>query len=395
MNHNLLQWRDEFPILQETTYLVSHSLGAMPRGVYDSLRAYADTWASRGVRAWGDSWWALNGQVGDKIGQIINAPPSTVSIHENLSIAASILYSGISFPEGRTKIVIDDMIFPTMYYVLRGMFPQMQFHMVKSRDGITVPIDEMLDAIDERTAFVSISHVLFRSAYIMPAHEIIEKAHCVGALTVLDAYHSVGVIPVDVTALNVDILIGGTLKWMCGGPGGVFMYVRPDLLPMITPKITGWFAHKRPFAFEVDEIELREDSYRFLNGTFGVASLYSIQPGIDIIAQIGAEVIRANSRRLTALLIELAQKAGYEVRTPLNPDERAGTVTLAVPHAYEVTRALLDRNILTDYRENAGIRISPHFYNTEDEVRLVIAAIGDILETGAWQQHTQGRAFVT
>lgn len=395
MNHNLLQWRDEFPILQETTYLVSHSLGAMPRGVYDSLRAYADTWASRGVRAWGDSWWALNGQVGDKIGQIINAPPSTVSIHENLSIAASILYSGMSFPEGRTKIIIDDMIFPTMYYVLRGIFPQMQFHMVKSRDGITVPIDEMLDAIDERTAFVSISHVLFRSAYIMPAHEIIEKAHCVGALTVLDAYHSVGVIPVDVTALNVDILIGGTLKWMCGGPGGVFMYVRPDLLPMITPKITGWFAHKRPFAFEVDEIELREDSYRFLNGTFGVASLYGIEPGIDIIAQIGAEVIRANSRRLTALLIELAQKAGYEVRTPLNPDERAGTVTLAVPHAYEVTRALLDRNILTDYRENAGIRISPHFYNTEDEVRLVIDSIGDILETGAWRQHTQGRAFVT
>ncbi|HLU10663.1 MAG TPA: aminotransferase class V-fold PLP-dependent enzyme [Oceanobacillus sp.] len=395
MNHNLLQWRDEFPILQETTYLVSHSLGAMPRGVYDSLRAYADTWASRGVRAWGDSWWALNGQVGDKIGQIINAPPSTVSIHENLSIAASILYSGMSFPEGRTKIIIDDMIFPTMYYVLRGMFPQMQFHMVKSRDGITVPIDEMLDAIDEQTAFVSISHVLFRSAYIMPAHEIIEKAHRVGALTVLDAYHSVGVIPVDVTALNVDILIGGTLKWMCGGPGGVFMYVRPDLLPMITPKITGWFAHKRPFAFEVDEIELREDSYRFLNGTFGVASLYGIEPGIDIIAQIGAEVIRANSRRLTALLIKLAQKAGYEVRTPLNPDERAGTVTLAVPHAYEVTRALLDRNIITDYRENAGIRISPHFYNTEDEVRLVIAAIGDILETGAWQQHTQGRAFVT
>src|SRR5690606_31169181 len=211
MNHNLLQWRDEFPILQETTYLVSHSLGAMPRGVYDSLRAYADTWASRGVRAWGDSWWALNGQVGDKIGQIINAPPSTVSIHVNLRIASSILYSGISFPEGRPKVVIDDMIFPTMYYVLRGMFQHMQFHMVKSHDGITVPIDEMLDAIDERTAFVSISHVLFRSAYIMPAHEIIEKAHRVGALTVLDAYHSVGVIPVDVTALNVDVLIGGTL----------------------------------------------------------------------------------------------------------------------------------------------------------------------------------------
>lgn len=393
--NDLLRWRDEFPILQNTTYLVSHSLGAMPRGVYDSLRDYADTWATRGVRSWGEGWWALNGQVGDKVAQIINAPPSTVSMHENLSIAASILYSGMSFPEGRTKIVVDDLIFPTMYYVLRKMLPQMEFHVIKSRDGITVPIDEMLEAIDEHTAFVSISHVLFRSAYIMPAAAIIERAHQVGAQVVLDAYHSVGVIPVDVTALKVDFLIGGVLKWMCGGPGGVFMYVRPDLLPTITPKITGWFAHKRPFSFEVDEIELRDDSYRFLNGTFGVASLYSIQPGIDVIAQVGAEAIRANSMALTALLVELAQDAGYPLGTPLNPDERGGTVTLAIPHAYEVSRALLERDILVDYRENAGIRISPHFYNTAAEVRQVATAIRDILDSGEWQQYTQGRAFVT
>jgi kynureninase len=395
MSDELLRWREEFPILQHTTYLVSHSLGAMPRGVYESLRQYADTWATRGVRAWNEGWWALNGQVGDKIADIIHAPSSTVSMHENLSIAASILYSGMSFPAERTKIVVDDMIFPTMYYVLRSMFPQMEFHVVKSDDGITVPTEAMLDAIDERTAFVSISHVLFRGAYIMPAPAIIEKAHRVGATVVLDAYHSVGAIPVDVTALNVDVLIGGVLKWMCGGPGGVFMYVRPDLLPQIKPKITGWFAHKRPFAFEVDEIELRDDAYRFLNGTFGVASLYSIQPGIDIIAQIGADAIRAKSRRQTALLIELAQAAGYEVRTPLNPDERAGTVTLAVPHAYEVSRALVLRDILVDYRENAGIRVSPHFYNTDDEMRLVVAAIRDILDSGEWQQHAQGRTFVT
>jgi kynureninase len=395
MSDELLRWREEFPILQHTTYLVSHSLGAMPRGVYESLRQYADTWATRGVRAWNEGWWALNGQVGDKIADIIHAPSSTVSMHENLSIAASILYSGMSFPAERTKIVVDDMIFPTMYYVLRSMFPQMEFHVVKSDDGITVPTEAMLDAIDERTAFVSISHVLFRSAYIMPAPAIIEKAHRVGATVVLDAYHSVGAIPVDVTALNVDVLIGGVLKWMCGGPGGVFMYVRSDLLPQIKPRITGWFAHKRPFAFEVDEIELRDDAYRFLNGTFGVASLYSIQPGIDIIAQIGADAIRAKSRRQTALLIELAQAAGYEVRTPLNPDERAGTVTLAVPHAYEVSRALVLRDILVDYRENAGIRVSPHFYNTDDEMRLVVAAIRDILDSGEWQQHAQGRTFVT
>ncbi|MCI0351602.1 MAG: aminotransferase class V-fold PLP-dependent enzyme, partial [Acidobacteriales bacterium] len=365
--------------------------------VYDSLQQYADDWATYGVTAWGKVWFDLTGKVGDKIAPLMGAPAGSVLVHVNASIANSVLFGALDFSDRqRNKVVITDMDFPSDIYVLRRWLPEhYEVHTVCTHDGISIDTDELLEAIDERTRLVSISHVLFRSAYIMPVQAVVDKAHAVGAQVVYNGYHSVGVIPVDVTALNVDFYIGGVLKWMCGGPGGVFMYVRPDLLPTITPKITGWFAHKRPFAFEVDEIELRDDSYRFLNGTFGVASLYSIQPGIDIIAQIGADTIRANSRRLTALVIELADKAGYEVRTPLNPDERAGTVTLAVPHAYEITRALRERNILTDYRENAGIRISPHFYTTEDEVRLVIEAIGDILETGAWQPYAQGRAFVT
>lgn len=392
---NLLHWRDEFPILQHTTYLVSNSLGAMPRGVYESLREYADMWATRGVRAWGDAWWNLNGEVGSRVGAIINAAPNTVSMHQNASLAISILLSGMQWPEGRDKVVVTDMDFPTVLYGLRRMLPEhIKLHVVKSRDGISVPIDELLDAIDERTALVPISHVLFRSGYILPDKAIIEKAHSVGAQVLLDAYHSVGIIPVDVTALNVDYFVGGVLKWMCGGPGGVFMYVRPDLIKTIEPRITGWFAHKRPFSFEVDDIDWRDDAYRFLNGTFGVASLYSIQPGIDIIAKVGVDNIRAKSRRQTALLIELAQAAGYELRTPMNPDERGGTVTVNPPHAYEVSRELLMRDILIDYRENAGIRISPHFYNTDDEIRLVMKTIADILKDGSWQQHKQ-RDFVT
>ncbi|MBZ0291768.1 MAG: aminotransferase class V-fold PLP-dependent enzyme [Anaerolineae bacterium] len=396
MSNDLLHWRDEFPILQRKTYMVSNSLGAMPRAVYDSLHRYADMWAEYGVQSWSEEWFALNGVIGDKIGNIINAPAATVSIHQNASLATSILISALNFPPERNKIVMDAMTFPTIYYALKALLPpHIEIELVPTHDHITIDTDELLAAIDERTALVPISHVLFRSAYIMPVQAVIEKAHQVGAQVLLDGYHSVGIIPVDVQALSVDYYIGGVLKWMCGGPGGVFLYTRPDLLPTLQPRITGWFAHKRPFAFEVDSIDLREDAYRLLNGTFGVPSLYAIQPGIEIIGEVGVDHIRANSIRQTALLIELAQNAGYELHTPLNPAERGGTVTINPPHAYEVSRELLARDILVDYREQAGIRVSPHFYNTDDEIRQTVDAIGDILADGSWQKHTNNRSFVT
>jgi kynureninase len=267
--------------------------------------------------------------------------------------------------------------------------------MVRSHDGITIDTDELLDAIDERTRLVSVSHVLFRSAYIMPAKTIVEKAHRVGAQVVFNGYHSVGIIPVDVTELNVDFYIGGVLKWMCGGPGGVFMYVRPDLLKTLQPKVTGWFAHQTPFAFDVEHHVLREDVYRLANGTPGVASLYAIQPGIDIITQVGVDDIRAKSQRQTVLVIELADRAGYEVNTPRRGEDRAGTVTVRPEHAYEVSRELIARNIVVDYRENAGIRVAPHFYNSDAEIQLTMNAIADILADGSWQKHATSRAFVT
>jgi kynureninase len=229
----------------------------------------------------------------------------------------------------------------------------------------------------------------------MPAKAIVEKAHSVGAQVVFNGYHSVGVIPVDVTAMNVDFYIGGVLKWMCGGPGGVFMFVRPDLLTTLEPKVTGWFAHQNPFAFDVEHFEWREDSYRLMNGTPGIASLHSIQPGVDIITQVGVEHIREKSIRQTSLMIDLADKQGYEIVSPRDVTRRAGTVTVNPPHAYEVSRELLSRNIKIDYRENAGIRIAPHFYNSDDEVRQAVQAIAAILEDNSWKQHTRSRDFVT
>ncbi len=393
----LLRWRDEFPILSRTTYLVNNSLGAMPRAVYDSLREYADTWATRGVRAWGEGWWEMNVEIGNRIAAIIGAPPNTVSMHQNVTLALGILLSALDYEGQRDKVVIEEGIFPSVYYLLRGMLPpHVELHMVPSRDGgLSVSEEEIVAAIDARTRFVLVSHVLFRTATILHLPPIIERAHEVGALVIVDGYHAAGIIPFDVQALDVDFYLAGVLKWMCGGPGGVFLYARPDHLRTLEPRLTGWMAHQRPFDFEVADLQWRDDAFRFLNGTPAIASLYANRPGIEIIGQVGVENIRRKSLRQTALLIELADAAGFEVNTLRDAERRGGTVTVNPPHAYEVSREMLARDVVIDYRAGAGIRISPHFYNTDDEVRLAVETMQDILESGAWQQHAGHRTFVT
>ncbi len=393
----LLKWREEFPILSQTVYLINNSLGAMPRGVYDSLRTYADTWATRGVRAWAEGWWDLNIALGNRIGAIIGAPPNTVSMHPNVSLALGILLTCFDFEGPRNKVVIEGGIFPSVYYVLRGMLPsRVELHMVESEDGgITIPEGKLADAIDERTAIVLISHVLFRSAYILNVEAITRKAHAVGATVIVDGYHACGIIPVDVQALGVDYYLGGVLKWMCGGPGGVFLYAREDHLKTVRPRLTGWMAHKRPFDFEIAEIDLREDAFRFLNGTPPIPCYYAARPGVEIIAQVGVENIRRKSVHQTELIVTRAEAADYPINTVRDAEKRGGTVTINPPHAYEVSRELIARGILVDYRPGAGIRISPHFYNSDAEIHVAMDAIADILESGAWQQHAGSREFVT
>jgi kynureninase len=319
-------------------------------------------------------------------------------MHQNMSLAHGILLTCFDYSGKRKKVVIESGIFPSVYYALRGMLPpSIELCMVESEDGIGVPVEKIIDAIDERTLLVPISHVLFRSAYILDVKSIIDKAHAVGATVILDGYHAAGIIPVDAQALNVDFYLGGVLKWLCGGPGGVFLYARPDYLKTIRPKLTGWMAHKRPFDFEVADMDFREDAFRFLNGTPAIPSLYANEPGIDIIAQVGVDNIRQKSMRQTALLIALAQQEGYAVNSPLDPERRAGTVTLD-PNpewSYEISRELIARRILVDYRPRAGIRLAPHFYNSDDEIYQAMAAIKDILADGSWRRHAAGRAFVT
>ncbi len=390
MNDDLLKWRSEFPILERTTYMISNSLGAMPRAVYDRMKDYADSWALRGVRAWEEGWWDMAVRVGDRIGSLIGAARGELSLHQNVTLTQAVIASCFDFDGPRNKVVMVDMEFPSiLYFYQEQQRYGARVEIVKSEDGITIPLEKVLAAIDETTLLVPISYVLFRSSCIVDARAIIERAHRVGAHVVLDLFQAAGTVPVDVRALGTDFAVGGVLKWLCGGPGVGYLYVREDLRARLEPALTGWLAHRRPFNFEVGPVDRREDSFRYLNGTPHIPALYACQPGLDIVNEVGIENIRAKSMRMTQHLIEGARSRGWRVNTPLDPAQRAGTVSVDCPHAPEVTRELLARDILVDYRPRAGVRLSPHFYNRDDEIDFALAQIEEILASRAWERHLQ------
>jgi kynureninase len=376
----LLRYRSEFPILESTTYLISNSLGAMPRGVYDAMHGYADTWATRGVRAWEERWWMLAAEVGDEIGALMNAPKGSVSTHQNVTTCQAIVASCFDFSAKRNKVVYSDMNFPSvMYFWEAQRAAGAHVNMVRTDDGITVPTERLLDAIDETTLLVPVSHVLFRSSFIQDAKAIIAKAHRVGAHVVLDIFQSLGNVPVDVQALDVDFACGGVLKWLCGGPGVGYLYVRPDLGRMLEPKFTGWFAHQNSMAFEVGPIRYTQPPFRFMNGTSNIPALEAARPGLKIVAEVGIQRIRDQSKRQTARLIELADQHGWTVNSPRDPEMRGGTVSVDMPGSQEVCRKLLQQDILVDWRPRAGVRMSPHFYNTDQELETAMSAVAEIL----------------
>jgi len=384
MSDPLLRYRSEFPILERTNYLISNSLGAMPRGVYDALKGYADTWAMRGVRAWEERWWMLAAEVGDELGALMNAPARSVSTHQNVTTCQAVIASCLDFSGKRNKVVYSDMNFPSvMYFWQAQQATGARVHMVKTEDGVTVPTERMLDAIDEHTLLVPMSHVIFRSSYIQDAHAIIAKAHQVGAYVLLDTFQSLGSVPVDIKALDADFACGGVLKWLCGGPGVAYLYVRPDLGKQLQPRFTGWTAHQEPFNFETGPIRYTDPPYRFMNGTPHIPSLEAARPGIQIIREVGVENIREKSRRQTARLIQLADQRGWRVNTPRNPDERGGTVSIDMPDSQQVCAELIKREVLVDWRPKAGVRMSPHFYTKDEELEAAIATVEEILRERA------------
>ena len=372
----LLEWRKEFPILANTVYMISHSLGAMPARTRQRLNEYADTWATRGIRAWEEGWWDMPVTVGNLIGNIIGAGPGEVVMHQNVAVAQQVVHSCFDWTGPRNKIVSEAMNFPSNLYA----FEQLKrlgarVELVPSDDGITIPLDRMLAAIDEQTSLVSVSHVLFRSAFIQDIAAITKRAHEMGALICADLYQSAGTVPVDVRGVGLDFAVGGSVKWLCGGPGAGYLYVRRDLWPKLEPGFTGWMAHKHPFAFEDAPIEFADDAFRFLHGTPNVPAMYAARSGYEIVGEIGTDRIRQKSTLQTQRLIALADEAGLRVNSPRDPAQRGGTVILDVENGYEIVKELARQDILMDYRPGAGIRIAPHFYTKDEELDLTISAI--------------------
>jgi kynureninase len=374
---DLLAYRDRFPILEHTTYLINHSLGAMPEAAEDRLLEYATTWKTRGIRAWAEGWWTMPLTVGDQIGRIIGAPPGSVCMHQNVSIAEAIILSCFQDPGKRNRIVYERENFPSVRYVYEA---QRGLEVVVREDG-----DAVVGAIDERTLLVPVQHVVYNSAEIQNVGAIIERAHEVGAYVVLDAYQSAGTVPLDVAALGVDFAVGGSVKWLCGGPGNAWLYVAPTLIEGLQPGVTGWQAHARPFAFE-PEMEYADGIARFLTGTPNVPALYAATPGYDVIEEIGVVRIRANSLRQTQLLIDGAEERGFEVRSPREPERRGGAVIVHVPAFEAVHKELAERQILCDFRPDAGIRLGPHYFNSDDELTFVLDQIAEIVDTGAHER---------
>jgi kynureninase len=394
VNDPLLSWRKEFPILARSTYLVSHSLGAMPMGAQRELNEYARLWAERGVRAWADGWWRMPVTVGDEVAPIIGAAQGSVVMHPNVSLCQSLILSCFDFGGRRNKIVCQELDFPTVLYVYQAQSRLgARVHTVASEDGMTIPLEAFLAAIDEETLLVPVSHVIFKSAAVQDLVAIVKRAHAVGALVVADLYQSAGTVPVDVTVWDVDFATGGSVKWLCGGPGAGYLYVAPRLRGGLQPRMTGWMAHARPFSFETGEIDYAADATRFLHGTPAVPSLYAARTGYAIVQAIGVDAIRAKSLRQVELLAELARARGLKVRSPGRPESRGGMLVIEVPHAEAVTRELLRREVLVDFRRGAGIRISPHFYTADDEIRRAVDEIAAILETGAYREHEKAGAF--
>jgi kynureninase len=378
-----LAYRDRFPILRDCTYLINHSLAAMPAAAEERLLEYARMWKERGIRAWGEGWWEMPVTVGDQIGRIIGAPPGSTVMHQNVTVAEEVVLSCFRRPGVRNRVVYEEANFPSVRYLYQA---QPELEVVAVRDDAAI-----VEAIDERTLLVPISHVLFKNAEIQDVEPIVRRAHEAGAYVVLDCYQSAGVVPFDVTALGVDFAVGGSVKWLCGGPGAGWLYVRPDLAERLEPTFVGWQGHARPFAFE-PELEYAAGVRRFLTGTPNVPALYAATAGYDVIEEVGVERIRERSLVLTQLLIDSLEAAGLEIGSPREASRRGGTILVHTPDDAAVHRELGERGIICDFRPDAGIRLGPHFYNTEAELRHAVSELTEIVESGAYARHAGAAA---
>jgi len=314
-----------------------------------------------------------------------------VMMHQNVSTLTSILISGLEFKPDKAKVVVTELNFPSVVYNWMAQRHRgAKVEVVKSRDGLTIDAGDLTRAIDDSTIAVAIDLVLFRSSGILDIEPVIEAAHRHGAYVILDVYQGIGAVPIDVLKLGVDFAIGGSVKWLCGGAGAAYLYARKDLIAGFHPAMTGWFSDKRPFDFRFGEVDPTDDAHRFMGGTPSVPALYSAKAGYQVIEQVGVEAVREKSRRQTQLLIELADSQGLRVNTPRDPARRGGTVCVDFRGSEHASQELIARGFIIDWRPNAGIRISPHFYNTDDECRAIMEEIRSLRSAGVLRDSAPG-----
>jgi kynureninase len=372
------QLRDRFPTLATSTYLVSHSMGAPPVGAREALAGYWSDWAASGPEAW-ERWLPEMLDIADTLGRIFGAPPGSVSLAPNVSLLQAAIGSATTFTPERAEVVIESLQFPTVSYVWDAWrrFGAKVVE-VPSSDGRTMSTDALCSAITERTAVVVLSHAAYISGSIIDVAAIGNRCRETGALFVLDAYQTTGIYPFDVTALPVDVVVGGSHKWLCGGPGCGFIYVRPERRDVLEPAVTGWMAHADPFGFEPAPIRLATTGHRWNTGTPTVPGYLAARAGHDAILEVGVDAIRAHNLRLTDEIVEAAVIRGFTIPTPLEHERRTGWIGLDFPGADRATRALIERRVFVDYRPGCGIRVSPHFYTTDEEVETFFRVLDEV-----------------
>ncbi len=386
--------RKEFPILERCVYLISNSLGAVPKKTQGDLKRFYQMWAEEGASAWEKEWWDLSRKVGNQVAFFLGAGEDEVTMMPNAThchwVALSIKF--LAKDKRRKKIIMTDHDFPSMIYAISKIsdFMGWKLEIVKSNGRPGIDVEHILKRVDEKTLFVATSHVYFKSAYIQNIKQITARAREVGALTLIDGYHAPGVIPVDVKMLDVDFYVGGCLKWLCGGPGNAFLYVRPDLSDRLQPQLTGWFAHKEPFLF-AQEMEYTQGAYRFMSGTPPVPCLYTAKTGLDIIKKMEISEIRDKSLSLTELIIKAAKEREFHLFTPDENDLRGGAVSIILPHAFPVKQALEQRGVKVDFRKSEDkeqdiIRVGPHFYSKDEEIDILFREIDAIYASGEFKK---------
>ena len=372
----LLAWRARFPSVEGVLHFASHTLGAMPAEASDALAEYAEAWSRRGIRAWEERWMSVPGEVAGAVGLLIGAPPGSISLHANVTSAQAVVLSCLEFRAPRNRVVCTDEDFPSVLYLYEGLVRRgAEIVRVPARAGRRIEEADLLAAVDERTAIVAVSHVLFRTSQLLDLAPVFAHARRVGALSMADAYQSVGVVDVDVAAMAPDFLTGGGIKWLCGGPGTGYLYVSPAIHARLSPAITGWFGHEEPFAFDSGPTRLHAGERRFWNGTPAIPAYAAARAGFTIASEIGGEAVREKSLRLTGRILALADEYGFRVGSPREPARRGGTVCLDLPNAERVCRRLLAQDVLLDHRPGVGLRLAPHHYTRDDEVDDVMARV--------------------